>query len=87
MLILVKKRVGIKKRLGVEFWVFARNYTQSLLVWENLVELCGYGLGCMFRELLPIHLRIVNPVVATLPRLFFVREDPFIDHVVEGIDD
>ena len=47
------------------------------------MELVGYSLGSMFGELLPIHVRIVNPVVATLPRLFFIREDPIIDHVVE----
>jgi hypothetical protein len=67
MIFPVKKRVGIKKRLGLEFWVLARNNAHVLLVLENLVEFVGYGLGSMFGELFPIHVLIVNPVVATLP--------------------
>jgi hypothetical protein len=67
--VLIEVRKRIKKRLGVEFWVFAWNYAYVLFVLENLVELVSYGLGCMFGELLPIHLRIVNPVVS-----FFWRE-------------
>ena len=56
------------------------------LVLENLVKLVGYGLDHVFEELFPIHVLIVNPVVAALSRLFFVGEDPLIDHVVEGDD-
>lgn len=54
-----------------------------LVFMKNLVELIGYRLDDLSRELLPAHLRVVDPVIAALPRPLLALQYALLHHIVQ----
>ena len=53
---------------------------------KNLFELVRYRFDDVSRELLPVHLGIVDPVVSTLPRSLLIIQNALVDHGVEEVN-